>query len=140
MVFFKWLKNNFRPQIYRLKDNFTNYFVLLKIELLTVKEKKTWVNDIIKERKRLNDNYSKVNVRVTAIFVAPCIIPVKQQFITSQVKLVDKPLPSPKFLTLMEIDLMDFQNCQCVYSQQLKWAMNIICQVQVIMGMFKFWY
>lgn len=49
----------------------------------------------------------------------------EQLSIKSPVKLVDKPLQSPTFLALVEIDLMAFQNCQCHCSRQHKWAINI---------------
>ena len=68
---------------------------------------------------------TKINIKVIAIFVGLCVIHTKQQPIISRVKLVDKPLQSPTFLALVEIDLTDFRNCQCNCSQQHKWAMNI---------------
>ena len=68
---------------------------------------------------------TKINIKVIAIFVGLCVIHAEQQSITSRVKLVDKPLQSPTFLALVEIDLMDFRNCQCDCSRQHKWAMNI---------------
>ena len=41
------------------------------------------------------------------------------------VKLVDKPIQSPTFLSLLEIDLMDFHNCPCDCTEKHTWAMNI---------------
>ena len=44
--------------------------------------------------KWISNNYSKVNVKVVAIFVGLCPIHVEQQSVTSRVKLVDKPIQS----------------------------------------------
>ena len=63
--------------------------------------------------KWISNNYSEVNVKVVAIFVGLCPIHAEQQSVTSRVKLVDKPIQSPTFLSLLEIDLMDFRNCPC---------------------------
>ena len=67
----------------------------------------------------------KINIKVIAMFVGLCVIHAEPQSITSRVKLVDKPLQSPTFLALVEIDLIDFRNCQCDCSRQHKWPMNI---------------
>ena len=37
----------------------------------------------------------------------------------------DKPIQSPTFLSLLEIDLMDFRNCPCDCTEKHPWAMNI---------------
>ena len=76
--------------------------------------------------KWINENYSEVNVRVVNLFVSLCPIHEEQKTVTSRVKLVTKPLQSPEFLALIEIDLMDFRNCPCDCSQSHTWAMNII--------------
>ena len=68
---------------------------------------------------------TKINIKVIAIFVGLCVIHAEQQSIIGRVKLVDKPLQYLTFLALVEIDLMDFRNCQCNCSRQRKWAMNI---------------
>ena len=60
--------------------------------------------------KWINDNYSEVNVKVIAIFVGLCPIHAEQ---------------SPTFLSLVEIDLMDFRNCACDCTNNHTWAMNI---------------
>ena len=39
--------------------------------------------------------------------------------------LVDKPIQSPTFLSLLEIHLMDFRNCPCDCTEKHTWAMNI---------------
>ena len=74
--------------------------------------------------KWISNNYSAVNVKVVAIFVGLCPIHAEQQSVTSRVKLVDKPIQSPTFLSLLEIDLMDFRNCPCDYTEKHTWAMN----------------
>ena len=40
--------------------------------------------------------------------------------------MVTKPLQSPEFLSLIEIDLMDFRNTPCDCKNVHTWAMNII--------------
>ena len=76
--------------------------------------------------KWINESYSEVNVRVVNLFVGLCRIHEEQKTITSHVKVVTKPLQSPEFLSLIEIDLMDFRNCPCDCSNTHTWAMNII--------------
>ena len=76
--------------------------------------------------KWINENYSEVNVRVVNLFVSLCQIYQEQKTITSHVKMVTKPLQSPEFLSLIEIDLMDFQNTPCDCKNVHTWAMNII--------------
>lgn len=68
--------------------------------------------------KWISNNYSEVNVKVVAIFVGLCPIHAEQQSVTSRVTLVDKPIQSPTFLSLLEIDLMDFRNCPCVRTKK----------------------
>ena len=78
--------------------------------------------------KWISNNYSEVNVKVTGShinFVGLCPIHAEQQSVTSRVKLVDKPIQSPTFLSLLEIDLMDFHNCPCDCTEKHTWAMNI---------------
>lgn len=60
------------------------------------------------------------------MFVALCRFHAEQQSITSRVKEVEKPFHSPGFLSLLEIDLMDFRNCPCKCSEPHTWAINII--------------
>ena len=77
--------------------------------------------------KWISNNYSKVNVKVVAIlnFAGLCPIHAEPQSVTSRVKLVDKPIQSPTFLSLPEIDLMDFRNCPSDCTEKHTWAMNI---------------
>ena len=77
--------------------------------------------------KWISNNYSKVNVKVVAIlnFAGLCPIHAEPQSVTSRVKLVDKPIQSLTFLSLLEIDLMDFRNCPSDCTEKHTWAMNI---------------
>ena len=77
-------------------------------------------------RKWENDNYSEVSVRVVKLFVSLCLLHEQQTTITSHVRVVTKPLQSPTFLSLVEIDFRDFRNYQCSCKKPLFWAMNII--------------
>lgn len=76
--------------------------------------------------KWINDNYSEVNVRVVNLFVGLCPIHEGNKTITSHVKLVTKSLQSPSFLSMIEIDLMDFRKCPCSCPKAHLWSMNII--------------
>ena len=76
--------------------------------------------------KWINENYSEVNVRVVNLFVSLCQIHQEQKTITSHVKMATKPLQSLQFLSLVEIDLMDFRNTPCNCKNVHTWAMNII--------------
>ena len=75
--------------------------------------------------KWISNNYSEVNVKVVAIFVGLCPIHAEQQSVTNRVKLVDKPIQSSTFLSLLEIDLVNFRNCPCDCTEKHTWAMNI---------------
>ena len=51
----------------------------------------------------------------------------EQKTITSRVKPVKQPLQAQTFLSLLEIDLMDFRNCSfACKAQQQEWAINFI--------------
>ena len=61
------------------------------------------------------------------IFVKMCRFHQEQKTITSRVKPVKQPLEAQTFLSLLEIDLMDFRNCShACTAQQHKWAINFI--------------
>ena len=56
-----------------------------------------------------------------------CTFHQEQKTITSRVKPVIQLLQTQTFLSLLEIDLMDFRNCSCACTaQQHKWAINFI--------------
>ena len=74
----------------------------------------------------INKNYSEVNSEVINLFVASCHFHTEQQSITSQVKMVEKPLQSLCFLSLLEIDLMDFRNCLRDCREPHTWAVSIM--------------
>ena len=75
--------------------------------------------------KWINNNYSEVNMRVIAIFVGLFSIHTEQQSVTSRMKLVDNPIQSLTFLSLVDIDLMDLPNCACDCINNHTWVMNI---------------
>lgn len=61
------------------------------------------------------------------IFVKMCRFHQEQKTITSRVKPVKQPLEAQTFLSLLEIDLMEFRNCsRACTAQQHKWAINFI--------------
>lgn len=77
--------------------------------------------------KWITENFTEVNQKVVNIFVKMCRFHQEQKTITSRVKLVRQPLQAQTFLSLLEIDLMDFRNCSCTCTaQQHKWAINFI--------------
>ena len=75
--------------------------------------------------KWINNNFAEVNLRVVNLFVSLCRFHAEQKCVTSRVKTVQRPLQSPLFLSLIEIDLMDFRNCECDCTEPHKWAVNI---------------
>lgn len=73
------------------------------------------------------ENYTEGNQKVVTIFVKMCRFHQEQKTITSRVKPVKQPLQAQTFLSLLEIDLMDFRNCSSACTaQQHKWAINFI--------------
>ena len=77
--------------------------------------------------KWITENYTEVNQKVVNIFVKMCRFHQEQKTITSRVKPVKQPLEAQTFLSLLEIDLMDFRNCsRACTAQQHKWAINFI--------------
>ena len=62
--------------------------------------------------KWITENYTGVNQKVVNIFVKMCRFHQEQKTI-SRVKPVKQPLQAQTFLSLLEIDLMDFRNCSC---------------------------
>ena len=45
--------------------------------------------------------------------------------ITSSVKDIHQPMEAPTFLSLIEIDLMDFRKCPCDCKESHTWVMNV---------------
>ena len=70
-------------------------------------------------------NYAEVNQKVVNIFVKMCRFHGVQRSITNRVKIVDKPLQAPTFLSLIEIDLMDLRKCPCDCGGTHTWIMNV---------------
>lgn len=71
------------------------------------------------------DNYAEVNQKVVNIFIKMCRFHAEQRSLTSRVKIVDKPLQAPTFLSLIEIDLMDLRKCPCDCGETHTWIMNV---------------
>lgn len=77
--------------------------------------------------KWIQDNYAEVNQKVVNIFTNMCKFHAKQMPITSCIKPVKQPLSGETFLSLLEIDLMDFRKCPCtLHSEPHKWAVHFI--------------
>lgn len=68
--------------------------------------------------KWITENFTEVNQKVVNIFVKMCRFHQEQKTITSRVKPVRQPLQAQTFLSLLEIDLMDFRNCSCTCTAQ----------------------
>ena len=79
-----------------------------------------------KTQKWLSDNYSEISEKVVNTFVSFCKFHAEQKPITRRVKEVQHPLHSDSFLTLLEVDLMDFRNCPCSCKETHRWSINII--------------
>ena len=79
-----------------------------------------------KTEKWIAENYSEVTQKVVNTFVSLCRFHAEQKPITSRLKPVVSPLQSQSFLSLIEVDLMDFRNCPCECEPKHKWTINII--------------
>ena len=79
-----------------------------------------------KTEKWIAENYSEVTQKVVNTFVSLCRFHAEQKPITTRMKPVVSPLQSQSFLSLIEVDLMDFRNCPCECDPKHKWAINII--------------
>ena len=55
-----------------------------------------------------------------------CRLHAERKPITSRIKEVTNPLQAPSFLSILEIDLMDFQNLPCTCRHSHKWVINLI--------------
>lgn len=55
-----------------------------------------------------------------------CRLHAERKPITSRIKEVTNPLQAPSFLSMLEIDLMDFQNLPCTCRNPHKWVINLI--------------
>ena len=54
-----------------------------------------------------------------------CPYQAERKPITSRVKSVQKPMEAPTFLSLIEIDLMDFRKCPCDCKESHTWVLNV---------------
>ena len=79
-----------------------------------------------KTEKWIQDSFSEVTQKVINLFVQLCKYHAEQKPITSRVKEVIKPLQEPAFLSLIELDLMDFRKTPCKCGKHYQWVLNII--------------
>ena len=66
-----------------------------------------------KTEKWIAENYSEVKQKVVNTFVSLCRFHAEQKPITTRVKPMVSPLQAETFLSLIEVDHMDFRNCPC---------------------------
>ena len=74
----------------------------------------------------MKQNFAEVSQRVTNLFVSLCRLHAEHKPITSRIKEVTKPLQAPSFLSMLEIDLMDFRNLPYTCRNPHKWVINLI--------------
>ena len=74
----------------------------------------------------VKQNFAEVSQRVINLFVSLCRLHTERKRITSRIKEVTNPLQAPSFLSMLEIDLMDFQNLPCTCRNPHKWVINLI--------------
>ena len=74
----------------------------------------------------VKQNFAEVSQRVINLFVSLCRLHAERKPITSRIKEVTNPLQAPSFLSMLEIDLMDFQNLPCTCRNPHKWVINLI--------------
>ena len=75
--------------------------------------------------KWLQENYAEISQKVVNVFVQLCPYHAEKKPITSRVKDVHQPMEAPTFLSLIEIDLMDFRKCPCDCKESHTWVMNV---------------
>ena len=95
-----------KANLFSVEANYTKIFYLHTKELL------------IKDAKKLKSgskivSFSEVTQKVINLFVQLCKYHAEQKPITNRVKEVTKPLQEPAFLSLTELDLMDFRKTLC---------------------------
>ena len=74
----------------------------------------------------VKQNFPEVTQRVINLFVSLCRLHAEHKPITSRIKEVTNPLQAPSFLSMLEIDLMDFQNLPCTSRNPHKWVIYLI--------------
>ena len=79
-----------------------------------------------KTEHRVKQNFAENSQRVINLFVSLCRLHAKRKPITSKIKEVTNPLLAPSFLSMLEIDLMDFQKSPCTCRNPHKWVINLI--------------
>ena len=74
----------------------------------------------------VKQHFAENSKRVINLFVSLCRLHAKRKPITSKIKEVTNPLQAPSFLSMLEIDLMDFQKSPCTCRIPHKWVINLI--------------
>ena len=74
----------------------------------------------------VKQTFAEVIQRVINLFVSLCRLHAEHKPITSRIKKVTNPLQAPSFLSMLEIDLMDFRNLPCTCQNPHKWVINLI--------------
>ena len=75
----------------------------------------------------VKQNFAEVSQRVINLFATLCRLHAERKPITSRIKEVTNPLQAPSFLSMLEIDLMDFnRNLPCTCRNPHKWVINLI--------------
>ena len=75
--------------------------------------------------KWLQENYAEISQKVINVFVQLCPYHAEKKPITSRVKDIHQPMEAPTFLSLIEIDSMDFRKCPCDCKESHTWVMNV---------------
>ena len=75
--------------------------------------------------KWIRENYAEISQKVVNTFVKMCPYHAEKNPLMSRVKSVQRPMQAPTFLSLIEIDLMDFCKCSCDCEVSHMWVMNI---------------
>ena len=79
-----------------------------------------------KTEKWIAENYSEVTQKVVNTFDSLCRFHPEQTPITTRAKPVVSSLQAESFLSLIEVDLLDFRNWPCKHKHKHKWTINII--------------
>ena len=75
----------------------------------------------------VKQNFAEVSRRVINLFGSLCRLHAEHKPITSRIKEVTNPaLQAPSFLSMLEIDLIDFRNLPCTCRNTQKWVINLI--------------
>ncbi|XP_068687781.1 SCAN domain-containing protein 3-like [Montipora foliosa] len=74
----------------------------------------------------VKQNFAEVSQRVINLFESLCRLHAERKPITSRIKEVTNLLQARSFLSMLEIDLMDFRDLPCTCRNPDKWVINLI--------------